>query len=40
MYHIHVKQTGRASMTVDGAAVSGKVIPDTGKAEYKVEVTV
>ena len=40
MYHIHVKQTGRASMTVDGAAVSGKVIPDTGKAEYQVEVTV
>ena len=40
MYHIHVKQTGRASMTVDGTAVEGKVIPDTGKAEYRVEVTV
>lgn len=39
VYHIHVKQTGTSSMRVDGAAVEGKVIPDTGKAEYQVEVT-
>lgn len=39
VYHIHVKQTGTPSMRVDGAAVEGKVIPDTGKAEYQVEVT-
>lgn len=39
MYHIHVRQTGTPGMTVDGAAVEGKVIPDTGKAEYWVEVT-
>ena len=40
MYHIHVKQTGVAAMSVDGVKVEGFVIPDTGKAEYHVEVTV
>ena len=40
VYHIHVKQTGAPGMTVDGEAVEGKVIPDTGKSEYFVEVTV
>ena len=39
-YNIHVKQTGTYSLTVDGAAVEGKVVPDSGKAEYCVEVTV
>ena len=39
LYHIHGKQTGVRSMRVDGTAVEGKVIPDTGKAEYNVEVT-
>ena len=39
MYHIHVRQTGTPGMTVDGKSVEGKVIPDTGKAEYWVEVT-
>ena len=40
-YHIHVTATGSYSLTVDGAAVSGKVIPLTeGKTEYRVEVTV
>ena len=39
-YYIHVKQTGVPGMTVDGEAVEGKVIPDTGKAEYFVEATV
>ena len=40
MYHIHVKQTGVPTMHVDGVQVEGTVIPDTGKAEYQVEVTV
>ena len=40
MYHIHVKQTGEAGMSVDGVKVAGNVIPDTGKKEYLVEVTV
>ena len=40
MYHIHVRQTGSASMTVDGAAVSGNRIPlAEGKETYHVEVT-
>ena len=40
MYHIHVRQTGSASMTVDGAAISGNRIPITeGKETYQVEVT-
>ncbi len=40
VYHIHVRQTGSASMTVDGAAVSGKRIPIAeGKETYQVEVT-
>ena len=39
VYHIHVKQTGTPSMTVDGAPIEGKVIPDTGKTQYTVEVT-
>ena len=40
VYHIHVVQTGAYSLTVDGAPVSGKVIPATGKDNYTVEVTV
>lgn len=40
VYHIHVVQTGAYSLTVDGAPVSGKVIPATGKDSYTVEVTV
>ena len=40
VYHIHVRQTGSASMTVDGAAVSGNRIPlAEGKETYHVEVT-
>ena len=40
-YRIHVRATGSYSLTVDGAAVSGKVIPFAeGKTEYAVEVTV
>ena len=41
VYRIHVKATGSYSLTVDGAAVSGKVVPFAeGKTEYAVEVTV
>ncbi len=40
LYHIHVRQTGTQSLTVDGAPVQGKLIPDVGKNEYYVEVTV
>jgi cellobiose phosphorylase len=39
-YHIHVRQTGRRSLTVDGQILSGKVIPDTGKTTSIIEVTV
>ena len=39
-YTIHVKQTGSRSMTVDGAAVCGNVIPLSDKAAVTVEVTV
>ena len=40
VYHIHVRQTGGYSLTVDGEILPGKVIPDTGKKEYNVEVSV
>ena len=41
VYHIHVTATGTYSLTVDGTAVTGKVIPFAeGKTEYRVEVTV
>ena len=41
LYHIHVRQTGAYSLTVDGEAVNGKTIsPEPGKEEYNVEVTV
>ena len=41
VYHIHVTQTGTYSLTVDGVAVSGNIIPVAdGKTEYRVEVTV
>ena len=39
-YHIHVRQTGRRSLTVDGQILSGKVIPATGKTTSIIEVTV
>lgn len=40
-YRIHVTRTGTASMTVDGRAVDGKLVPlEDGKKEYDVEVTV
>ena len=39
-YRIHVRQTGKRSMTMDGAPVEGKRIPDAGKTDYHVEVTV
>ena len=38
-YRIHVRQTGTYSLTVDGRALSGKVLPG-GNPEYSVEVTV
>ena len=40
LYRIHVRQTGTYSLTVDGQPVEGKRIPDAGKTEYYVEVTV
>ena len=40
LYRIHVRQTGTYSLTVDGQPVEGRLIPDTGKNEYHVEVTV
>ena len=40
LYRIHVRQTGTYSLTVDGQPVEGKLIPDAGKKEYHVEVTV
>ena len=40
VYRISVRQTGSYSLTVDGTAMEGKVIPDTGKTEYDVAVTV
>ncbi len=40
IYHIHVKQTGAYSLSVDGKKLAGKIIPCTGKNEYDVEVTV
>ena len=39
LYRIHVKQTGAASLSVDGEPFAGDVLPN-GKAEYLVEVTV
>ncbi len=40
-YHIHVRQTGSYSLTVDGEALAGKVVPIAeGKKVYQVEVTV
>jgi len=38
-YHIHVKQTGSRSVSVDGAPITGNILPK-GKKEYFVEVTV
>jgi len=38
-YRIHVRKTGTYSLTVDGAAIPGKVLP-RDKKEYTVEVTV
>ena len=40
LYRIHVRRTGTWSLTVDGTPVNGKLIPNTGKTEYRVEVTV
>ncbi len=37
-YRIHVAQTGKRSVTVDGAPLEGNVLP-RGKASYQVEVT-
>ena len=39
LYRIHVKQTGKPSLSVDGVPFQGDVLPN-GKAEYLVEVTV
>ncbi|MEX1307103.1 MAG: glycosyl transferase [Eubacteriales bacterium] len=40
-YHIHIKQTGSYSLTVDGKAIEGNVIPpDNQRTECQVEVTV
>jgi len=40
-YEIHVRPTGSYSLTVDGTAVAGNVIPEqAGKKNYYVEVTV
>lgn len=39
-YNIHVKQTGTYSLTVDGKAVEGKVIPTPAAETCNVEVTV
>ena len=39
-YIIHVKQTGAYSLTVDGKAVEGKVIPAPATGSCNVEVTV
>ena len=41
VYHIHVRQTGTYSLTVDGEAVDGRTVPQKpGQSEYRVEVTV
>ena len=39
-YTIHVKRTGEKSLTADGAAISGNIVPLSGKAAVQVEVTV
>ena len=39
-YTIHVKRTGKRSMTVDGVEVSGNLIPISEKANVNVEVTI
>jgi len=39
-YRIHVKRTGTASITMDGVAVSGNVLPLSDQAEAAVEVTI
>ncbi len=39
IYRIHVKKTGAYTLSVDGTALSGRVLP-IGNAEYTVEVTV
>ena len=39
-YTIRVRQTGSYSLTVDGEPVEGKRVPDTGKKDYQVEVTI
>ena len=38
LYHIHVAKTGNPGITVDGKALTGKVLPK-GEKEYHVEVT-
>jgi len=38
-YRIHVKRTGEKSMTVDGAAAAGDLVPLTDRAVCHVEVT-
>lgn len=41
MYHIHVRRTGTYSLTVDGQAVEGKIVPiQESKSEYNVEVSI
>ncbi len=40
VYHIHVRQTGVYSLTVDGKALEGKLLPIGQGKEYHVEVTV
>lgn len=39
-YTIHVTHTGTPGMTIDGTAVTGNILPLTGKAQVSVEVTV
>ena len=38
LYHIHVTKTGNPSISVDGTALTGNVLPK-GEKEYHVEVT-
>ena len=39
-YRIHVRRTGEKTMTVDGAAVCGNIIPLSENSSVCVEVTV
>ena len=38
LYHIHVKQTGVQSVSVNGAPITGNILPK-GEKEYNAEVT-